>query len=397
MSSEAPSETTGDAAPRDDGPVGLDGVTGVVTIDLRRIATNWQALAARVGPAECSAVVKANAYGLGVDKVVPALLAAGCTTFFVATIDEAEQVRALAPRAVLYVLDGLVVGSGPRLAAIQARPCLATLDDCLEWAALCAARDRVLAAALHIDTGLNRLGLSVDDVAVLANDTSLFNRIGVSLVMSHLACADDPHDGMNAHQRAAFEHLRTQLPLAPASLAASDGLMLGEDYHFQVVRPGYAIYGGQAGLGDHAPVAAAVQVEARVLQVRDIAAGASVGYGAAWHAPKPSIIATEAAGYADGYGRGASATNDTAGGSISFRGRLAPIVGRVSMDLITVDITALGDAGPKRGDFVDLIGPTLTIEDVGAASGTIGYEVLTRLSRRFHRRYVGTPNGKAGP
>jgi alanine racemase len=379
-----------EASVLDDGPVGLDGVTGVITVDLRRIATNWQALAARVGPAECGAVVKADAYGLGVDRVVPALLAAGCTTFFVATVDEAEQVRALAPRAVLYVLDGLIAGSGPRLAAIQARPCLATVDDCLEWAALCAARDRVLAAALHIDTGLNRLGLSAGDVAVLADDPSLFNRIGVSLVMSHLACADEPDNAMNGQQLGLFEYLRAQLPNAPASLAASDGLMLGEAYHFQLVRPGYAIYGGQAGLGEHAPVAAAVRVEARVLQVREIEPEQCVGYAATWHATQPSLIATIAAGYADGYGRAASASNAQAGGFVSFRGKLAPIVGRVSMDLITVDVTALGEAGPKRGDFVDLIGPTLTIEDVGAASGTIGYEVLTRLSRRFHRRYVGT-------
>jgi alanine racemase len=368
--------------------LGLDGVTGLITIDLRRIASNWQALAASVGPAECGAVVKADAYGLGADQIVPALLAAGCQTFFVATVDEAEQVRAMAPRAVLYVLDGLVAGSGPRLADIGARPALATLDDCLEWAALCAARDRILAAALHIDTGLNRLGLSANDVALLAADPSLFNRIGVTLIMSHLACADHHDDPKNNEQRATFELLRALLPAAPASLAASDGLLLGAPYHYQLVRPGYAIYGGQVSLDDHAPVAPAVRVEARVLQIREIPAGDSVGYATTWRAQRPSLIATIAAGYADGTARAASATNSQSGGQVSFKGRLAPIVGRVSMDLITVDVTALGEGAPKRGDFVDLIGPSLTIEDVGAGSQTIGYEVLTRLSRRFQRRYI---------
>jgi alanine racemase len=367
---------------------GLDGATGLVTVDVGQIAANWRALADHVGPAECSAVVKADAYGLGVKAVVPALAGAGCATFFVASADEAAEVRALAPDATLYVLDGLVSGSGPRLAEIGARPALATLDDCFEWAALCEARDRVMAAALHIDTGLNRLGLTPDEVSVLAADHSLFNRIGVSLVMSHLACADQPETPMNRTQLLAFEQLRAALPTAPASLAASDGLMLGADYYFDMVRPGYALYGGQPTTGVTAPVRPAVRVRARVLQVRDVAEGDAVGYGASWRAARASRIATVSAGYADGTARTSSAASGQTGGSVGFRGRLAPIVGRVSMDLITVDVTDLGQAAPHRGDFVDLVGPGLTLESVGAAAGTIGYEVLTRLPRRFERRYA---------
>lgn len=366
----------------------LDGQTGLVTVDLHQIAANWRALAALSAPAECAAVVKADAYGLGVDRVVPALVEAGCCTFFVATADEAAQVRDLTGDAIIYVLDGLIAGSGPRLADIGARPALATLDDCFEWAALCATRDRVMAAALHIDTGLNRLGLSASDVTALAADASLFNRIGLSLVMSHLASADVPTDAKNAAQLSAFEQLRGALPQAPASLAASDGLMLGADYRFDMVRPGYAIYGGQPTKGLLAPVKPAVRVQARVLQVRCVDAGGTVGYAASWTATQPSVIATIAAGYADGFGRAASAPTGTIAGQVGFKGRLAPVVGRVSMDLITVDVTRLGDSAPKRGDFVDLIGPGLTLEAVGAASSTIGYEVLTRLPRRFHRRYV---------
>ena len=366
----------------------LDGLPGLVTIDLHQIAANWCALSGLVAPAECAAVVKADAYGLGVDRVVPALLEAGCRTFFVATVDEAAQVRALAADAVIYVLDGLVPGSAPRLADLGARPALASLDDCLEWAALCDARDRVMSAALHIDSGLNRLGLSAAAVTALAADPSLFNRIGVSLVMSHLACADTPGDAKNAAQLSAFEQLRAALPPAPASLSASDGLMLGPVYHFDLVRPGYAIYGGQATRGLSSPVKPAVRVQARVLQVRDIEPGATVGYAASWRATEHARIATIAAGYADGISRAAGNANGTTPAQVGFKGRLAPIIGRVSMDLITVDVTKLGDAAPRRGEFVDIVGPGLTLEAVGAAQATIGYEVLTRLPRRFHRRYI---------
>jgi len=367
----------------------LDGVTGIVTIHLPRIAANWRALADLVAPAECAAVVKADAYGLGAARIVPVLAAAGCKTFFVATVTEAREVRERAADSVIYVLDGLVGGSGADLAEIGARPVLSTIDDCFEWAALCEARDRVMAAAVHIDTGLNRLGLTAANVTALAADASLFNRIGVSLVMSHLASADAPDAPMNARQLAAFEQLRGALPAAPASLAASDGLMLGPAYHFDMVRPGYAIYGGQASGAERAPVQPAVRVQARVLQVRDVAAGETVGYAETWQAPGPRRIATVAAGYADGVPRTASAPTGSAGGFVGIEGHLAPIAGRVSMDLITVDVTAFDEGQLKRGDFVDLVGPGLILETVGANAHTIGYEILTRLGRRFLRHYHG--------
>ncbi len=205
--------------------------------------------------------------------------------------------------------------------------------------------------------------------------------------MSHLACADDPADSKNDAQLATFERLRKRLPFAPASLAASDGLMLGPRFHFDLVRPGYALYGGQAFKGGATPVKPAVAVKARVLDVRDVAAGETVGYSASWRANRPSRIAVVAAGYADGVPRSLSTPGGHSGGRVGVGGTTAPIVGRVSMDLITVDVTDVG-LGLARGDFVDLIGPNLTIEAMGAAAGTIGYEVLTRLGRRFHRVYV---------
>jgi alanine racemase len=227
------------------------------------------------------------------------------------------------------------------------------------------------------------------EVQELARSASLLTRIDIKLIMSHLASADDPDDPKNEQQRAIFEQLRAILPKAPASLAASDGLMLGPRFHFDLVRPGYAIYGGQAFRGGPTPVAPVVRVEARILQIRDVAPGQTVGYSATYKVERPSRIATVSAGYADGYFRTASAANGKSGGAVAFRERLAPVVGRVSMDLITVDVTDLNNPAPQRGDLVELIGPALSLESVGQRAGTIGYEVLTNLGRRFDRVYVG--------
>jgi alanine racemase len=365
-----------------------DGATGFIAIDLAQLRANWKALAEHVAPAECGAVVKANAYGVGAHRVVPALFEAGCRTFFVATLEEATKARPLAPGAAIYVLDGLLPHTARELARLGAVPVLTSLDEVRTWASLARERSSAPPAALHVDTGLNRLGMGASDVSVLARDPVLLRRLGVSLIMSHLACADDAAHPMNGEQLDAFTRLHASFPATRASLAASDGLLLGPDYHFDLVRPGYALYGGQAAPGRTAPVAPVVRVSAMILQVQDVAAGGRVGYAASYRAASPRRIATIAAGYADGVFRHASASNDVPGGFVAIRGRLAPIVGRVSMDLITVDATDLGDPAPKRGDWADLISPELPLEAVGAAAGTIGYEVLTRLGPRFHRIYL---------
>ena len=363
------------------------GATGVITVDLAALRGNWQSLSRLVAPAECAAVVKADAYGLGANRVIPALKAAGCRTFFVATADEARQARLLAPSAVIYVLDGLLPGAAPALADMGVRPALSTLEDVREWAALARSRGRRLPAALHIDSGLNRLGLSDDEIKALATNSELARAIEVTLVMSHLACADEPDQALNAEQLAAFNRRRAILPDAPASLAASDGLMLGKPFHFSLVRPGYALYGGQAFQGGQTPVKPVVSVKVRVLQVHDVRPGDTVGYSATWKAVEPSRIATIAAGYADGIPRQLSAGSTDRGGEASIGGQVFPIVGRVSMDLITIDISG-AVAEVRRGDWAELIGPNLPIERVAQRAGTIGYEILTRLGRRFHRDYV---------
>lgn len=366
------------------------GATGVVIVDLGRLQANWQALAARVAPAECAAVVKADAYGLGARHVIPALWRTGCRTFFVATPAEAAEARDLVPQAAIYVLDGLLPGTGEDLIAIGAVPALASLEELKEWAALAAPRGERLRTALHIDTGLSRLGISAADMNVI--DAQGYARpLDVRLVMSHLACADNPSHTMNELQRQNFDAMRDYPSYrdVPASLVASDGLMLGSPFHYDLVRPGYALYGGQAFQGGPAPVSPVVSVKARVLQVRHVQEGDAVGYSATWSPRRPACIAVIAAGYDDGVARALSRGTEEAGAHVMFDGTLAPIVGRVSMDLITVDVTKL-KRPPQRGDFVDLIGPGLPIETIGAAAGTIGYEVLTRLGRRFHRIYRGT-------
>jgi len=357
--------------------------TGVLLVDLAQIRENWRALAELASPAECSAVVKADAYGLGVGAVTRALAAEGCTTFFVATPAEALEVLDQAPRSICYVLDGPMPGAARSAWESGARPVLSTLEAVRWWLASPFAAKP---AALHVDTGLHRLALTADEVAELAADDDLLSRLNIALVMSHLACADEPGHEMNEAQRAMFETLRARLPAAPASLAASDGMMLGSDFRLDLVRPGYALYGGQAVPANKSPVRPVVTARARILKVQDVPRGHSVGYSATWTATAPRRIATIAAGYADGVFRHASAASGETGGTVLIKGQTCRLVGRVSMDLVTVDVTECD--GVRAGDWAELIGPSLSLEEVGRSAGTIGYEVLTRLGRRFHRIYL---------
>lgn len=339
------------------------------------VAANFVAMRARAGAA--AAVVKADAYGLGLAGVVPALLGAGCDSFFVARLEEGVALRALlnlkngAPKTRIFVLDGAPPGAAPALTAHKLIPVLSSLDEIAAW--------KTGEAALHVDTGMNRLGLPPDDVAEAARR---LKDIKLVLVMSHLACSDDPNSAMNVQQLARFRDALARLPSAPASLAASGGVFLGKDYHFDLARPGIGLYGGHPQPGHGAnPMGCAVQLAATVLQVRKIAAGESVGYGATFHAARPSTIVTIALGYADGVLRAAAAK---AGAMI--RGRRAPFAGRVSMDLIGLDVTGID--GVAAGDEAELFGPSLPVDEAAAFWGTISYELLTGLSRRVPRIYM---------
>jgi alanine racemase len=358
-----------------------------LTINLDALRANWAELNRVSGNAECAGVIKADAYGLGLEEIAHALMRGGCRTIFVASIAEGKRVRAVQPGAIIYILDGLLPGAAPHYAGFDLRPCLSSLAEVHEWAAYCDAVGRRLAAAVHIDTGMNRLGLPEGEVDALAADTAIFQRFDCTLVMSHLACADDPAHPLNKRQKSAFDELRAKLPPTKASLANSGGVFLGPEYHYDLVRPGIALYGGRALEDRPNPMRWVVQLQARILQVRDTSVGETVGYGGTYTCERDSRIATIACGYADGFLRAISRVGRSSG-AVGFLGpHPVPIVGRVSMDLITVDVTDVPAAIAQRGAWVEVMGARTTVDDLTDRAGTIGYELLTRLGRRVHRVY----------
>lgn len=360
----------------------------VLTIDLAALRSNWSELNKASDKAECAGVIKADAYGLGLDEIMHALKEGGCRTFFVATLDEGRRARLIDPGATIYILDGLLPGAENYYAGFDLRPCLGSLAEVWDWAAYCRSTGRRMAAALHIDSGINRLGMPQAEVATLAADPTPLKDFDTSLVMSHLACADEPNSAMNVRQRETFDRLRAMLPPAPASLANSGGVFLGHDYHYDLVRPGIALYGGRALEGRPNPMRWVVRLQARILQVRDTPAGDTVGYGATFRTERPTRIATLACGYADGFLRALSGPSGKPG-PVGFIGtHPVPVVGRVSMDLITVDVTDVPAREALRGAWVEVLGPRTTIDDLTDRAGTIGYELLTRLGRRVHRIYL---------
>ena len=364
-------------------PTEFPGGRAVLTVDLGALAANWRALRDRAGAAEVAAVVKADGYGLGAARLAPALAAAGCRRFFVATLDEALALRAILPEAPLFVLHGLVDGEDETYAERRLAPVLNRPDEVARWADLCRTLGRRLPAALHVDTGMCRLGLDPADLEAL--EPQDVDACTLRLIMSHLACSEDTDQPANARQRARFEAVLATLPSAPASLANSSGIFLGEDYLYNVCRPGIALYGGNPTPGRPNPMRPVVGLHAPVLQVHEVYEPGSVGYGATYPTRRGSRIATVPVVYGDGLLR---AAGNHAHARIA--GREVPFAGRVSMDLITLDISALPRETVEVGTAVELIGGPDGIDALAAASGTIAYEVLTRLGPRFVRHYVVT-------
>lgn len=351
-------------------------------IDLDAVVDNWRRLARHVRPARTAAVVKADAYGLGAERVAPVLYAAGCRDFFVAELAEALALRpVLGADAALYVLNGLMAGSERLYVEWGIRPVLNSLAQCRVWAALRPLGAPMPPAVLQVDTGMSRLGLGVDEQAALAADPALLTALGLDTIMSHLANADTPDHPGNAAQLAAFGAARARFPGLAGSLSASAGMMLDAEYHFGLCRPGAALYGIRAGrrLEGLRPVA---ELWARLAQLRTVEAGAHVGYGYTFRADRPMRLATISVGYADGWFRALSGV-----GAAWFEGHRLPIAGRVSMDSFSVDISALPEGRLCEGDLVELIGPHQSADDIADAAGTIGYEVLTSLGRRYRRLY----------
>lgn len=356
-----------------------------LTIDLAALAANWRLLATRAAQAETAAAVKGNAYGLGLEQSASALAVAGCRTFFVAVPAEGARLRAVLPQATIYVLNGLIEGTADSLAASRLRPVLGSLEEIEEWAAYRAAGGDGL-AALHVDTGMNRLGLTLDQAAALAALPDSAHSLGLALVMSHLACADTPNHMQNARQLERFREASRLFPRVPASLANSAGIHLGEEYHFDLVRPGIALYGGRF-MQDRPPLAVVAAAEARILQIRSVARGETIGYGAMETTTRASRIAILSVGYADGYLRATSSSDQRPGANVCLHGTRARLIGRVSMDLLAIDVTGIAQA--RRGDLVELFGPNMPIDEVALAADTIGYEFLTSLGDRYERHYVG--------
>lgn len=367
---------------------GTGGAGGLLTIDLDAIGANWRALRDRLAPgATCGAVVKADAYGLGLGPVSKALWRAGCRTFFVALADEGAALRAALPEAAICVFAGADAASAPMLVAHALVPALNHPGQLADWRTAAAKAGRKLPAVLHVDTGMTRLGFDMGDLDAVVADATLTEGLELFAVMSHLACADTPAHPMNAEQLARFNKARARLtPLGArrASLANSSAIFLGPDYHFDLARPGSALFGVAPARRTPNPMAQVVRLQGKILQCRRIDTPRSVGYGATHQAEAGRVIATVAAGYADGYLRALSGAAHAHVGE-----KKVPVVGRVSMDLITLDVTDVpaGEAAP--GAMVDLIGPHHGLDDLADEAGTIGYEILTALGSRYARRYVG--------
>jgi alanine racemase len=390
------------------GPAALE-TGGLLTIDLAAIVKNWRTLAKRVVPADCSAVIKADAYGCGAGQVAAALARDGCNTFFVAHLAEARKVRAMAPGAAIYVLNSFPPGGAAAFAEIDARPVIGSLAEFVEWDAYRTATSWNGHAALHFDTGINRLGFKPQEAALFTTRVKMPGH-GISLVMSHLACADAPDHPLNARQVEAFRDLRYMFRGMPTSLANSSGIFLGPAAHCDMVRPGAALFGANPTPAHPNLMEPVVTLRTRIVQVRDVARGETVGYGATWAAPRASRIAIVSVGYGDGYPRAASevrggvtaARNPTmnpmmnalkrptgrSGPAAVIAGRRCPMAGRISMDLMAFDVTGAPEDQVRRGDGVTLIGGGITVDDVAAWSGTIGYEVLTNLGQRHRREWL---------
>ena len=360
---------------------------GTLKVDLTALQHNWRTFRDLAAPAECGAAVKADAYGLGVRQVAPALWAAGCRTFFVALTSEALELRELLPDATIYVLNGLAPGATPILHNGQIRPCLCSLDEVHEWADYCVSAGVKLPAALHIESGINRLGLTAHDVKQLAEQTDLLEAFELCLVMSHLASGDDPDAASNVEQISEFDRLRHMLPEAPASLANSPGTLLGPDFHFDLVRPGVGLYGGNSHLAAPGAIRPVAHLSSQLIQIRQVRKGEGVGYGGTWRAARDCRIAVIPIGYADGYRRTLSSDPHQPDAHVWIAGYLAPVVGRVSMDMITVDVTDIPAKFAQRGAEVELLGANISADELAARAGTISYEIFTGLGSRFARVY----------
>lgn len=352
-----------------------------LTIRLDAVADNYRQVRAVVGDVAAGAAVKADAYGLGLESVVTRLWDEGCREFFVASVDEGIELRRLLPGAAVNVFNGAVPGTEDELIAHDLVPLVISAAQLVGWREAARRHGSALPVGIHVDTGMNRTGMSASELDSVVDESSSLEWLEVRHVLSHLACADDPHSTQPEEQLARFREVRRRLPGGTASLANSGGIFRHSDFHFDLVRPGVSLYGGSPVAGSPSPLRQTVVLEAPVLQLRDVGPGDYVGYGATYEVTKPETHAVVPVGYADGFHRAASNR-----GTASVGGAEVPVVGRVSMDLTVFDVSGLV---VRVGDPVELIGDNRPVDDVAAAAGTISYEILTSLGSRYERVYVG--------
>jgi len=359
----------------------------ILSIDLGAIAANWRGLRdagrATGRPVDCAAVLKADAYGTGASVVGPLLAAEGCRQFFVAHIDEGIALRRVLPDLPIYVLNGLLPGTEGDFVEHRLVPVLNHLGQLNAWRAAAQRFNLALDAVVHLDTGMHRLGFGAEDAQVLINERGRLRGLRLALIMSHLVSSEEPSNPINGEQLSRFRTFVRAMPGAPTSLANSSGIFLGPDYHFDLLRPGAALYGINPLPGQPNPMLEVVTLQVRILQTRQIDAFQTVGYGGAWRSARSSRIATIALGYADGYFRNLG--NRT---FVHLAGHTVPVIGRISMDLVTIDVTDVPEADCQPGATVEVLGPHLTPDALADHARTNAYEVMTALGRRYHRQYV---------
>ncbi len=360
--------------------------SAIVTVDLAALKSNYRTLSARAAPAACGVAIKGEAYGLGMAVVAKVLWAEGCKNFFVARPMEGAELRRVLPDAAIYVLDGLYSGQVDFYLKNRLMPALVSLVEAQEWAL----KSRGAPCAIHFDTGIHRLGFTPAEFAKLCADADAIKSIHIKLLMSHLACADEVDHPMNARQLAVFNEHRKLLPDVPTSFANSSGIMLGADYHFDLVRAGVALYGDNPQPGGPNPMKPVVTLHVKVMQTRFVKQGDAIGYSATWKAPRDSRIAILGAGYRDGIPRKLSSSRSDGPAQVFIAGRRVPIVGRVSMDMMAADVTDIPESEISRGTLAEIFGPNISVDEAAGWAGTISYELLTHLGNRYHRRYIGS-------
>jgi alanine racemase len=358
--------------------------SAILTIDLAALQSNFRTLAKQAGVA-CGVAIKGEAYGLGMVPVARALWAAGCRDYFVSRPTEGQELRLVLPEATIYVLDGFYAGQGDFYVKHNLIPALISIDEAKEWAHVAGNH----ACAIHVDTGIYRLGFSGAEFTKFCADAELRKALNIRLLVSHLACSDEPQHPLNAKQRDAFSGFKKMLPDMPTSFANSSGIYLGKDYAHDLVRAGVALYGGNPQPGKPNPMKTVVTLQLKVMQTRFVKQGETIGYSATWAAPRDARIAILGAGYRDGIPRKLSSQNANGPAQVFIAGRRVPIVGRVSMDMMAIDVTDIPEHETPRGTLAEIFGPNISVDEAAGFAGTISYELLTHLGNRYARHYTG--------